>query len=152
MELVEDIKVLSWRWCLTRLKILSCLFYEWSWNPRKCLARQQCPGAGLGVLFVLLSCFLHLTNVVLAACLLSVLGFLLDLCRLVFGSVAEMLFRLQEQLVVLGFWLSVPTAGGCRVCFWLGQQVRYRLLVWEASLGLQGLVVVLLFSAICMLL
>lgn len=39
MELVEEIKVLSWRWCLTRLKILSCLYYEWCWNPNMCLIR-----------------------------------------------------------------------------------------------------------------
>jgi hypothetical protein len=29
-ELVEEIKVLSRHWSLTRLKIASCLFYEWS--------------------------------------------------------------------------------------------------------------------------
>lgn len=29
--------MLSWRWCLTRLKIASCLYYEWCWNPKWCL-------------------------------------------------------------------------------------------------------------------
>ncbi|RHN76018.1 hypothetical protein MtrunA17_Chr2g0327491 [Medicago truncatula] len=38
-ELVEEIKVLSWRWSLTRLKIPPCLFYEWVWNPKDCLSR-----------------------------------------------------------------------------------------------------------------
>lgn len=30
-------KVLSWQWSLSRLKIATCLFYEWCWNPRFCL-------------------------------------------------------------------------------------------------------------------
>jgi hypothetical protein len=38
-ELVEEIKVLSWRWMLERMHIPSCLFYQWSWNPRYCLER-----------------------------------------------------------------------------------------------------------------
>ena len=38
-ELVEEIKVLSWRWMLERLPTLTCLFYEWIWNPRYCLDR-----------------------------------------------------------------------------------------------------------------
>jgi hypothetical protein len=29
MEVVEDIKVLSWRWSADRLKIPPCHFYEW---------------------------------------------------------------------------------------------------------------------------
>jgi len=36
-ELVENIKVLWWRWTLTRLTVPACLFYEWSWNPKECL-------------------------------------------------------------------------------------------------------------------
>jgi hypothetical protein len=36
-ELVEQIKVLSWHWSLSRLKIATYLFYEWCWNPRFCL-------------------------------------------------------------------------------------------------------------------
>jgi hypothetical protein len=31
-EIVDDIKVLSWKWSLGGLKILPCLFYEWSWG------------------------------------------------------------------------------------------------------------------------
>ena len=38
-EIVEDIKVLSWSWVLSRLKNPPCLFYEWSWNPKACLLR-----------------------------------------------------------------------------------------------------------------
>lgn len=38
-EMVEEIKVLLWNWSLNRLKISSCLFYEWCWNPRECLGR-----------------------------------------------------------------------------------------------------------------
>jgi len=38
-ELVEDIKVLSWRWCLNRMCSPACLFYEWHWEPKQCLLR-----------------------------------------------------------------------------------------------------------------
>jgi hypothetical protein len=34
---VEDVKVLSWKWSLARLKILPCVFYEWTWDPGNCL-------------------------------------------------------------------------------------------------------------------
>lgn len=37
--LLESIKVLSWRWCLGRLSLPACLFYEWNWNPKNCLLR-----------------------------------------------------------------------------------------------------------------
>lgn len=37
--IVEDIKVLSWRWKLSRTLDPACLFYEWCWNPRHCLSR-----------------------------------------------------------------------------------------------------------------
>jgi len=36
-EIVEAIKVLLWRWTLSRLKVPACLFYEWCWNPKECL-------------------------------------------------------------------------------------------------------------------
>jgi hypothetical protein len=36
-ELVDEIKAISWFWTLSRLKIASFLFYEWTWNPRECL-------------------------------------------------------------------------------------------------------------------
>jgi hypothetical protein len=35
----RDIKVLSWKWCLARLKLLSRLFYELTWDPGDCLMR-----------------------------------------------------------------------------------------------------------------
>jgi len=38
-ELVEDIKVLSWRWFLNRTCAAVCLFYERHWNPKECLLR-----------------------------------------------------------------------------------------------------------------
>lgn len=38
-EIVEDIKLVSWQWVLSRLKSPPCLFYEWSWNPKECLLR-----------------------------------------------------------------------------------------------------------------
>jgi len=31
-KMVEEIKELSWRWVLTRLKVSPCLFYEWNWD------------------------------------------------------------------------------------------------------------------------
>jgi hypothetical protein len=39
-ELLEDIKAVSWVWSLSRLKIASFLFYEWTWNPKECLNRR----------------------------------------------------------------------------------------------------------------
>ena len=36
-EMVEQIKVLSWQWSMSRLKIATYLFYEWCWNPHFCL-------------------------------------------------------------------------------------------------------------------
>lgn len=41
-ELAEAIKVLSWRWFLSRSNSLACMFYEWHWNPKECLLRQGC--------------------------------------------------------------------------------------------------------------
>jgi hypothetical protein len=35
--IVDDIKVLSWKWSLGRLRISPCLFYEWLWDPGACL-------------------------------------------------------------------------------------------------------------------
>jgi hypothetical protein len=35
--IVDEIKVLSWKWSLGRLKISPCLFYEWCWDPGICL-------------------------------------------------------------------------------------------------------------------
>jgi hypothetical protein len=35
--IVDDIKVLSWKWSLGRLKISPCLFYEWNWDPGACM-------------------------------------------------------------------------------------------------------------------
>ena len=39
-EVVDDVKTVSWFWALSRLRIASCLFYEWCWNPRECLNRR----------------------------------------------------------------------------------------------------------------
>jgi len=39
-EIAEEIKVLSWRWFLSRVKSPPCLFYEWCWNPNDCLMRK----------------------------------------------------------------------------------------------------------------
>jgi hypothetical protein len=38
-KIIEDIKVLSWKWVLARLKVAPCLFYEWVWDPEECLSR-----------------------------------------------------------------------------------------------------------------
>jgi hypothetical protein len=37
--IVEEIKMVSWKWSLARLKLAPCLFYEWSWDPGDCLLR-----------------------------------------------------------------------------------------------------------------
>jgi hypothetical protein len=39
-EIVEEVKVLSWRWLLSRMHTPVCLFYEWCWNPQWCLLRK----------------------------------------------------------------------------------------------------------------
>lgn len=39
VELVGEVKVLSWRWLLGRSNCAPCLFYEWIWCPRECLSR-----------------------------------------------------------------------------------------------------------------
>jgi hypothetical protein len=38
-EMVDEVKVLSWKWSLVRLKVTPCLFYEWSWDPGDCMLR-----------------------------------------------------------------------------------------------------------------
>jgi cellulose synthase/poly-beta-1,6-N-acetylglucosamine synthase-like glycosyltransferase len=38
-EVVEAIKLISWRWGLSRHKIPICLYYEWCWDPGLCLRR-----------------------------------------------------------------------------------------------------------------
>lgn len=39
-DIVDEVKVLSWRWILCRMPIPACLFFEWCWNPQLCLARK----------------------------------------------------------------------------------------------------------------
>jgi len=39
-EVLDDIKAVFWCWCLSRLRIASCLFYEWCWNLRECIGRR----------------------------------------------------------------------------------------------------------------
>jgi hypothetical protein len=34
---VDEIKLLSWQWGLSQRKIPICLFYEWCWDPEKCM-------------------------------------------------------------------------------------------------------------------
>jgi hypothetical protein len=36
-KVVDDIKLLSWRWGISRHKIPVCLYYEWCWDPGLCL-------------------------------------------------------------------------------------------------------------------
>jgi hypothetical protein len=37
--LVDEGKVISWKWSLARLKLRPCLFYEWLWDLGDCLLR-----------------------------------------------------------------------------------------------------------------
>jgi len=37
--IVEEVKVLAWKWVMYRMYILVCLFFEWCWNPQWCLRR-----------------------------------------------------------------------------------------------------------------
>ncbi|GAU25119.1 hypothetical protein TSUD_274080 [Trifolium subterraneum] len=38
-SVIDEIKLLSWRWGLSRQKIPMCLLYEWCWDPGICLRR-----------------------------------------------------------------------------------------------------------------
>lgn len=38
-EIIEEIKVLSWRWLLSRIQSSMCMLYEWQCNPKACLLR-----------------------------------------------------------------------------------------------------------------
>ncbi|GAU23756.1 hypothetical protein TSUD_128610 [Trifolium subterraneum] len=38
-SVIDEIKLLSWRWGLIRQKIPMCLLYEWCWDPGICLRR-----------------------------------------------------------------------------------------------------------------
>jgi len=38
-ELVDEVKVLSWRWTFNRINIPACMHYEWCWNPKEFLKR-----------------------------------------------------------------------------------------------------------------
>lgn len=40
-EVVDEIKVLSWYWTMSRLRTPPCLFYEWTWNPKECMNRRH---------------------------------------------------------------------------------------------------------------
>ena len=39
VDIVEDIKVLTWLWSLELSAMSPCMFYEWCWSPRECLMR-----------------------------------------------------------------------------------------------------------------
>jgi hypothetical protein len=38
-DLVEKVKVVSWKWWLARSKVANCLFYEWKVEPGMCMLR-----------------------------------------------------------------------------------------------------------------
>jgi hypothetical protein len=46
-DAVEAIKLITWRWGLSRHKIPTCLYYEWCWDPGLCLWRWS-PVRGCG--------------------------------------------------------------------------------------------------------
>ncbi|AES69055.2 hypothetical protein MTR_3g021160 [Medicago truncatula] len=37
--IVEEVKVMAWKWVLGRMRIPVCMFFEWTWNPQWCLRR-----------------------------------------------------------------------------------------------------------------
>jgi hypothetical protein len=37
--IVEEIKIVSWKWCLARLKVIPFMLYEWLWDLGDCLLR-----------------------------------------------------------------------------------------------------------------
>ncbi|GAU13955.1 hypothetical protein TSUD_262820 [Trifolium subterraneum] len=38
-DIVEDIKVSSWKWSMARMNLSPFMFYEWNWDPGNCLLR-----------------------------------------------------------------------------------------------------------------
>jgi len=38
-EIVEEIKLVSWKWLLGRSNFAACLHYEWIWCPEECMRR-----------------------------------------------------------------------------------------------------------------
>jgi len=42
MQIVDGIKMLSWKWSLERLNLFPCLFYEWCWDMGDCLNIMSC--------------------------------------------------------------------------------------------------------------
>jgi hypothetical protein len=38
-KVLEEVKVLTWRWCLNRAQIAHSLPYEWRVQPKLCMAR-----------------------------------------------------------------------------------------------------------------
>jgi hypothetical protein len=51
-EVVDAIKLISWRWGLSRHKIPICLCYEWCWDPRLCLLFVRSGFGGVGMLLL----------------------------------------------------------------------------------------------------
>lgn len=40
-SMVEEVKVLAWKWVMYRMHIPVCLFSDWCWNPEWCLSRTS---------------------------------------------------------------------------------------------------------------
>ena len=81
VDIVEEVKVLFWRWTFNRIEILICMYYEWCWNPKDCLRREL-----FGQLF-LLGCWFFFCVVAVTSGV-CVEGQIMFCCRrLVFRSV-----------------------------------------------------------------
>jgi hypothetical protein len=39
--IVEEVKVLAWKWAMCKMSIPVCQFFEWCWNPYWCLGRSH---------------------------------------------------------------------------------------------------------------
>lgn len=60
VEIVETVKVLSWRWTLTRLKVPACMFYDWGWTREivSCVSVTVFALRRLRLGYALVCCFL----------------------------------------------------------------------------------------------
>lgn len=38
---IDEIKMLSWKWSIARLRMYPCLYYEWRWDPKWCMANLR---------------------------------------------------------------------------------------------------------------
>ncbi|MCH87275.1 myb-like transcription factor, partial [Trifolium medium] len=75
-EIVDQIKLLSWKWSIGRMATGPCLLYEWKWSPVDCF-KSMTPRLCFFVLVLLL------LDTVLACCFSFVLAWFVSFCGII---------------------------------------------------------------------